>query len=159
MIQNILVIFISILSINSHAQTQNTCLKSVDKILTDGYGIVNKIKNTVKDSIALSNAGVQKEVVDIELLAARVTNLLSHAIGIGREIEIKRTLEDKNKKNDYVDSLITNHAKGMYVFLKSLKDEVDDNIPFIKDSNLREDVRQVRNEIDDLLKKYKACDA
>jgi len=159
MIQNILVIFISILSINSHAQTQDTCLKSVDKILTDTYGITNKIKNTVKGSIALSNAGVQKEVVNIALLAANVNNLLANAMGVGMEIEIKKALEDKNKKNEYVDSLITDHAKGMYVFLKRLKDEVDDNIPFIKDSNLREDVRQVRNEIDDLLKKYQACDA
>ena len=154
----ILCILMSIFSMQIHAQN-NACINALDSVLKESRGLSDQIKNMLSGAIALDKRGMLNERVNIEALSLYGNTLTAHALGLGNEINIRRLISNRSPLiiKD-IDEMVLNHATVFYKNMIGTKERFDDEIPIIKDNNLRDDARRVRDTISVLMQKYKACE-
>ena len=154
----ILCILMSIFSMQIYAQN-NACINALDNVLKESLGLSDQIKNMLSGAIALDKRGMLNETVNIEALSLYGNTLSAHALGLGNEINIRRLVSNRSPLivKD-IDEMILNHAAGFYKNMIGTKERFDDEIPILKNNNLRDDARRVRDAISALMQKYKACE-
>ena len=151
-------IFFVLISSNSYAQNNN-CISALENVVKEVNEEVEvKNKNMLTGAIALEKRGIFNETVNIEVLAMFVYGISAHSLGLGNQVIIKNNSIIRASIAKDIDGIILNHANAFYTMLKRTKERFDNEIPAIKNNNLRDDARIVRDAVVILMKKYKACE-
>ena len=151
----ILCILMSIFSMQIHAQN-NACINALDNVLKESLALSDQIKNMLSGAIALDKRGILNETVNIEAISLYGNTLSAHALGLGGEINIRRLVSNRSPLiiKD-IDEMVLNHASVFYKNMIRTRERFDDEIPILKNANLRDDARMVRDTISVLMQKYK----
>ena len=146
-----------LLSANIYAQNIN-CISALENVLKDSGDVDIKNQNMLTGAIALEKRGILNESINLEVLSLYVYGISAHALGLGNQVFLKKYTNNRMSNAKDIDELILNHARTYYSALKQTKERFDNEIPVIKNNNIRDDARMVRDAIGILLKKYKACE-
>jgi len=156
--EKILCFLMIIFSIQTYAQN-NACINALDNVLKESLGLSDQIQNMLSGAIALDKRGMLNERVNIEALSLYGNTLTAHALGLGNEINMRRLVSNRSPMiiKD-IDEMVLNHATVFYKNMVGTKERFDDEIPILKNNNIRDDARRVRDTISVLMQKYKACE-
>jgi len=137
----------------------NACINALDNVLIESLALSDQIKNMLSGAIALDKRGMLNETVNIEAISLYSNTLTAHALGLGNEINMRRLVGNRSALiiKD-IDEMVLNHATVFYKNMIRTKERFDDEIPLLKNNNIRDDARRVRDTISVLMQKYKACE-
>jgi hypothetical protein len=116
------------------------------------------MKNVLQQENQLEKIG-KSEDVDIVLLASYSSMVNISMLGFVSVKTVMRASNFKNKEQEEIaKSAFANVASIFFKSTKNFVNTINDNIAFIKNQSIREDLKSIRNENEKLLRYISVCE-